>query len=168
MQKEKRKELIYHTKFCLFCRSYFRCTHKYDENCSATRQVQQSEQQSDMFEITYFGEHTCKQAKKRGQGQDNSYIINFNPNSNNPSQHFSPPPLSSSIKHEHEEDVMSNPTSSGSITTSPEQQEVPNDFLDLQSINPIDSFSMELDGDSIDFGKTFESILYFDQFGSFF
>jgi hypothetical protein len=131
--------------------------------------VQQSEQQPDMFEITYFGEHICKQAKKRCQGQENSYIINFNANSNNPSQHFSPPPLSSSImKHEREEDVMSNQTSSDSITASQDQQVVPSDFLDLQSVNPSYSFSMELDGNLLDFDQTIESIFSFDQIGSFF
>ncbi|XP_008792248.2 WRKY DNA-binding transcription factor 70-like [Phoenix dactylifera] len=41
-------------------RSYFRCTHKYDQQCQATRQVQQSEADPSMYVITYMGEHTCR------------------------------------------------------------------------------------------------------------
>ncbi|KAG1365617.1 WRKY DNA-binding transcription factor 70 [Cocos nucifera] len=41
-------------------RSYFRCTHKYDQECQATRQVQQSEDDPSTYVITYMGEHTCK------------------------------------------------------------------------------------------------------------
>ncbi|XP_010931380.1 WRKY DNA-binding transcription factor 70 [Elaeis guineensis] len=41
-------------------RSYFRCTHKYDQDCQATRQVQQSEDDPSIYVITYMGEHTCR------------------------------------------------------------------------------------------------------------
>ncbi|KAJ1688846.1 hypothetical protein LUZ63_013001 [Rhynchospora breviuscula] len=141
-------------------RSYFRCTHKNDQNCQATRQVQQSEKQPDMYEITYIGEHTCKEAKKHCQQQEASYMINFKPNTNNALiQHFSSPPLSS-IKHEQEEEVMSNQTSPGSII-SHEQVNIPSDFLDMEPI-VSDSFSMDFDGSSLEL-ENIDSIFSFDQ-----
>ena len=47
--------------FCslMFCRSYFRCTHKYTQGCKATKQVQKLESEPRMFSITYIGNHTC-------------------------------------------------------------------------------------------------------------
>ncbi|KAF3327360.1 putative WRKY transcription factor 70 [Carex littledalei] len=150
-------------------RSYFRCTYKHEENCQATRQVQQSEQQPGMYEITYIGDHTCKQAKKHCQEQEQSYNINFKSNTNNPIKHFPSPPLSSLIKHENEEEVMSNQTSSDNFTTFPEQVITSSIFLglELESI-ASDSFSMEFDGTSQEF-ENIESIFSYDQeFGSLF
>lgn len=43
----------------MFCRSYFRCTHKYTQGCKATKQVQKVELEPRMFSITYIGTHTC-------------------------------------------------------------------------------------------------------------
>nr|WAB55800.1 putative WRKY transcription factor 70 [Neoregelia sp.] len=52
-------------------RSYYRCTYKYDKGCQATRQVQRSEDDPTMHEITYIGEHTCRDLP------DSSIIIKF-------------------------------------------------------------------------------------------
>ncbi|KAL3826200.1 hypothetical protein ACJIZ3_022229 [Penstemon smallii] len=42
-------------------RNYFRCTHKYDENCQATKQVQKIQDEPvPLFRTTYHGHHTCK------------------------------------------------------------------------------------------------------------
>lgn len=126
-----------------------------------------------MYEITYFGEHTCNQAKKLCQEKENPYIIDFNSNTNNTMQHFSSsPPLSSSIKNEQEEEVMSNQTSPGSInTTSPDHQPViDSDYLglDLEYINLRDSLSMEFDnGGALEFGNI-ESMFSCSQFESLF
>lgn len=155
-------------------RNYFRCTHKYEENCQATRQVQMSEQQPQMYEITYFGEHTCKQAKKHCQERENLYIINFNSNTNKiPNQYISPsnssPPQSSSIKHEQDEEVMSNQTSSASFSTTPDQAIPGGDFPELEPIlTTEDSFSMQLDGNTSLYVDNFESILSECQFGYYF
>ena len=43
----------------MFCRSYFRCTHKFTQGCKATKQVQKLESEPRMFSITYIGNHTC-------------------------------------------------------------------------------------------------------------
>lgn len=41
-------------------RSYYRCTHKPDQGCRATRQVQTSDDNPSEFVISYFGHHTCR------------------------------------------------------------------------------------------------------------
>ncbi|KAK4743185.1 hypothetical protein SAY87_001186 [Trapa incisa] len=43
-----------------FPRCYFRCTHKHDQGCKATKQVQRAEDDSEIYQITYIGVHTCK------------------------------------------------------------------------------------------------------------
>lgn len=44
----------------LLCRSYFRCTHKFEKGCEATKQVQQIGEKPPMFKTTYYGHHTCQ------------------------------------------------------------------------------------------------------------
>ncbi|XP_068669481.1 probable WRKY transcription factor 54 [Aristolochia californica] len=44
-----------------FPRSYFRCTHKHDEGCEASKQVQRKEDGSGMFVVTYMRHHTCRE-----------------------------------------------------------------------------------------------------------
>ncbi|CAN6176669.1 unnamed protein product [Urochloa humidicola] len=41
-------------------RSYYRCTHRPDQGCRATRQVQVSDDNPSEFLINYFGHHTCR------------------------------------------------------------------------------------------------------------
>ncbi|XP_057463775.1 WRKY DNA-binding transcription factor 70-like isoform X3 [Actinidia eriantha] len=41
-------------------RSYYRCTHKHDQCCKATKQVQTIQEDPPMYQTTYFGHHTCK------------------------------------------------------------------------------------------------------------
>ncbi|XP_037481222.1 probable WRKY transcription factor 67 [Triticum dicoccoides] len=41
-------------------RSYYRCSHKPDQGCQATRQVQESESNPSEYIISYYGQHTCK------------------------------------------------------------------------------------------------------------
>lgn len=41
-------------------RSYYRCTHKSDQGCSAKRQVQLCETDPSKYVVTYYGEHTCR------------------------------------------------------------------------------------------------------------
>uniref|UniRef100_A0A0C9S9Q1 TSA: Wollemia nobilis Ref_Wollemi_Transcript_7171_2278 transcribed RNA sequence n=1 Tax=Wollemia nobilis TaxID=56998 RepID=A0A0C9S9Q1_9CONI len=41
-------------------RSYYRCTHKNDLGCQATKQVQRADDDPSFFEITYRGAHTCQ------------------------------------------------------------------------------------------------------------
>ncbi|KAG8079308.1 hypothetical protein GUJ93_ZPchr0007g4865 [Zizania palustris] len=41
-------------------RSYYKCTHRIDQGCMATKQVQRSESNPSEYIINYFGEHTCR------------------------------------------------------------------------------------------------------------
>ncbi|CAN6569567.1 unnamed protein product [Malus baccata var. baccata] len=43
-------------------RGYYRCTHRNVQSCLATKQVQRSDEDPTIFEITYRGKHTCTQA----------------------------------------------------------------------------------------------------------
>ncbi|KAI3468631.1 hypothetical protein Pfo_025294 [Paulownia fortunei] len=43
-------------------RSYYRCTYRLVRNCWATKQVQRSDDDPTIFEITYKGMHTCNQS----------------------------------------------------------------------------------------------------------
>ncbi|XVF13000.1 hypothetical protein REPUB_Repub08aG0169300 [Reevesia pubescens] len=40
-------------------RSYYRCTYRNTQNCWATKQVQRSDEDPTIFEVTYRGSHTC-------------------------------------------------------------------------------------------------------------
>ncbi|KAL8091294.1 putative WRKY transcription factor 53 [Apium graveolens] len=79
-------------------RSYYRCTYKKTRTCHASKQVQRSDNDPAIFEITYKGKHTCLQAsnsvlpatpKKKEQKhshdhhqqqQPNEMLINFRAN----------------------------------------------------------------------------------------
>ncbi|KAG8085166.1 hypothetical protein GUJ93_ZPchr0010g10945 [Zizania palustris] len=41
-------------------KAYFRCTHKYDQQCVAQRQVQRCDEDPASYRITYIGDHTCR------------------------------------------------------------------------------------------------------------
>ncbi|MED6203537.1 WRKY Transcription Factor [Stylosanthes scabra] len=45
-------------------RSYYRCTFRNTKDCWATKQVQRSEDDHNIFDITYKGSHTCSKGKK--------------------------------------------------------------------------------------------------------
>jgi len=44
----------------LYFRNYFRCTHKYHQDCTPTKQIQKSEDDPSVFVITYTGQHCCR------------------------------------------------------------------------------------------------------------
>lgn len=48
-------------------RNYYRCTHKHDQGCQATKQVQKTEAEPSMYKITYNGHHTCQNILKAPQ-----------------------------------------------------------------------------------------------------
>lgn len=48
-------------KLMVECRHYYRCTHKFEQGCLATKQVQKTEEDPlPMYNTTYYGRHTCK------------------------------------------------------------------------------------------------------------
>jgi len=44
----------------VLCRNYYRCTHKHDQGCKATKQVQQIQEDPPLYKTTYYGHHTCR------------------------------------------------------------------------------------------------------------
>ncbi|PSR93268.1 WRKY transcription factor 70 [Actinidia chinensis var. chinensis] len=69
-----------------FSRCYFRCTHKYDQGCLATKQVQKiQEEPHQMYQTTYFGHHTCTNTLKISQhtldyDPPQPYLLSFQSN----------------------------------------------------------------------------------------
>ncbi|KAL3645738.1 WRKY transcription [Castilleja foliolosa] len=47
-------------------RSYYRCTYRLVQNCWATKQVQRSDEDPNVFDITFKGTHTCTRSTKAG------------------------------------------------------------------------------------------------------
>ncbi|EEF51328.1 probable WRKY transcription factor 41 [Ricinus communis] len=45
-------------------RSYYRCTYRNTQNCWATKQVQRSDEDPTIFEVTYRGIHTCSHGQQ--------------------------------------------------------------------------------------------------------
>ncbi|KAJ1689639.1 hypothetical protein LUZ63_013794 [Rhynchospora breviuscula] len=75
-------------------RGYYRCTHRNTQGCLATKQVQRTDENAMVFDVTYHGTHTCQQkntkpnsnlqiAKKEpdqlGADQDSKLIKPFQP-----------------------------------------------------------------------------------------
>ncbi|XP_059642336.1 WRKY DNA-binding transcription factor 70-like [Cornus florida] len=69
-------------------RNYYRCTHKFDQGCQATKQVQLTEDEPQMYRTTYSGHHTCKNLLKPPQIildstiRDTSILVSFGSNDN--------------------------------------------------------------------------------------
>ncbi|XP_022992480.1 probable WRKY transcription factor 70 [Cucurbita maxima] len=65
-------------------KSYYRCTHKYDQSCPAVKHVQRIEDNSKiMYEITYISDHTCAPASPIADTSSDSYNLICFSNSHN-------------------------------------------------------------------------------------
>lgn len=66
---------------CFACRSYYRCTFRNTQNCCATKQVQRSDGDPTIFDVTYRGEHTCSQGipppEKQHTTKPNHTLVNY-------------------------------------------------------------------------------------------
>ncbi|KAG0468036.1 hypothetical protein HPP92_017364 [Vanilla planifolia] len=87
-----------------FPRNYYRCTYKFDRDCKASRQVQKSEDDPSLYVITYFGEHTCRNAAKSSSPRGEPRVISFDVKQETQS-------TVPSLGQEGEEEVVSNLTS---------------------------------------------------------
>ncbi|KAL3654836.1 hypothetical protein CASFOL_000622 [Castilleja foliolosa] len=63
-------------------RNYFRCTHKFDQGCQASKQVQMTRDDPPLYRTTYHGQHSCKNLINSSSSriidaatQDNSSVI---------------------------------------------------------------------------------------------
>ncbi|GLT35835.1 hypothetical protein SLA2020_102530 [Shorea laevis] len=63
-------------------RGYYRCAHRNAQGCLATKQVQRSDEDPLIFEITYHGSHTCTQAVSSSQILPSSSQENQNQDTN--------------------------------------------------------------------------------------
>ncbi|KAI4337944.1 hypothetical protein L6164_016306 [Bauhinia variegata] len=64
-------------------RGYYRCTHRNVQGCLATKQVQKSDEDPYVLEITYRGKHTCTQASNvNGASPSGTRENNKEPNPN--------------------------------------------------------------------------------------
>ncbi|XP_012573992.1 WRKY DNA-binding transcription factor 70-like [Cicer arietinum] len=43
-----------------YARNYYRCSHKFEERCDATKQVQRIQEKPPLYKSTYYTHHTCK------------------------------------------------------------------------------------------------------------
>ncbi|KAF7826161.1 putative WRKY transcription factor 53 [Senna tora] len=74
-----------------FPRGYYRCTHRHGQGCLATKQVQKSDEDPTIFEVTYRGRHTCNNQayslnkvsssskKKMRLGGNHNHKVNYKP-----------------------------------------------------------------------------------------
>ncbi|KAL7150466.1 hypothetical protein ABFS83_05G113700 [Erythranthe nasuta] len=75
-------------------RSYYRCTYRLAQNCFATKQVQRSDEDPTIFEVTYKGAHTCNQSSPAAKAAappppaspENQELNKHNPHNNNNNQ----------------------------------------------------------------------------------
>ncbi|KAL0730767.1 hypothetical protein Bca4012_026861 [Brassica carinata] len=61
-------------------RSYYRCTFRNTQNCWATKQVQRSDADPTIFDLTYKGTHTCSQgipARDKQVTKPNTTLVNY-------------------------------------------------------------------------------------------
>ncbi|PSS28797.1 WRKY transcription factor [Actinidia chinensis var. chinensis] len=59
-----------------FPRGYYRCTHRNVQGCLATKQVQRSDEDPTIFEITYRGRHTCTESSRPTPSEPNAALGN--------------------------------------------------------------------------------------------
>ncbi|KAK4342598.1 hypothetical protein RND71_038414 [Anisodus tanguticus] len=118
-RKYGQKQILHAT----YPRHYFRCTHKYDQKCQASKQVQKIQDNPPLFRTTYYGHHTCKAFPRVSSqiildstmdGDSSSVLLSFDQNVN---QNYHPNcynnvPTFPSIKQETKEEVFNFQSSS--------------------------------------------------------
>ncbi|KAJ8533167.1 hypothetical protein K7X08_016056 [Anisodus acutangulus] len=105
-RKYGQKQILHAT----YPRHYFRCTHKYDQKCQASKQVQKIQDNPPLFRTTYYGHHTCKAFSRVSQiildstmdGDSNSVLLSFDQNPNC----YNNVPTFPSIKQKTKEEVF--------------------------------------------------------------
>ncbi|XP_009372032.2 WRKY DNA-binding transcription factor 70-like [Pyrus x bretschneideri] len=150
-------------------RNYFRCTHKHDQACKATKRVQQVQHHPPVFRTTYYGTHTCRDCLKTSEQvldctspRESSKFISFE-NANwltNKQEHpFFASFASSSVK----EDIATNDHIVTSDHTHSVRHDHPvsHDLTAFESSGPMSGFSSSIDQyeDGDVFWKTVESLL---------
>jgi len=89
-----------------FCRSYYRCTYKNDQRCSAMKQVQRIQDDPPLYRTTYYGHHTCRSPSNPEiileplSPSASSTLLSFNNSLHSKQENPFPSPLLASIKQE--------------------------------------------------------------------
>ncbi|XP_071685850.1 probable WRKY transcription factor 53 [Rutidosis leptorrhynchoides] len=104
-----------------FPRSYYRCTYRYVHNCMARKQVQRTDEDPTVFEITYRGQHTCNPTIAAAVAPPESPEKHEMKQSNNYHNHLIPPPPKSG-------DALSNLRENLRVSTSDIDVTVPCSF----------------------------------------
>jgi len=93
----------------LQCRGYYRCTHRHAQGCLATKQVQKSDEDEMICEITYKGRHTCTQSNRTLSSKTK---LKFGQNKSQSNQKIEPqeekiqPPLENNFSLDNKEDIF--------------------------------------------------------------
>ncbi|XVE84326.1 hypothetical protein DITRI_Ditri17bG0003700 [Diplodiscus trichospermus] len=156
-------------------RNYFRCTHKTDQGCKATKHVQKIEDNPPKYRTIYYGHHTCN--KNLLNSSDDQLILDDSTSNNdssmlisfaNTNQHDNPflssfPSTKQEIKEDHaptHDDITYNGSSSSDYLFLPDDQlRALESLADQMTVSSADH-SMEdvISGmlDSVDLDQLFE------------
>nr|XP_043637060.1 probable WRKY transcription factor 70 [Erigeron canadensis] len=95
-------------------RNYYRCTHKIEQGCQATKQVQKTNEEPPRYKVTYHGKHTCKNLLRSPQiilespdSSNNSILLNFETNTFTENKQVNPAACLPSATQESKEGVAS-------------------------------------------------------------
>ncbi|XP_019186254.1 PREDICTED: probable WRKY transcription factor 70 [Ipomoea nil] len=98
-----------------FPRNYYRCTHKFDQKCQATKQVQRIRENPPLYRTTYNGNHTCLNFQKYPQiildstaPGDSSFLLCFGQNGQNNKEVENPTLIKQENKQEFAENLYHN------------------------------------------------------------
>ncbi|XP_027337659.1 WRKY DNA-binding transcription factor 70-like [Abrus precatorius] len=152
-----------------YSRNYYRCTHKYDQSCQATKQVQRIQEEPPLYRTTYYGQHTCKDLLNSEiildstSTPDTSILLSFNNTFPNPTKQECPF-LSSSFPSSsvNKEEIIPS-SSSDNYLLSPEpilDDSSWHNNVALSSSNQRDVMSSVL-CDSVDLDDVFQSLVGF-------
>ncbi|KAI3994161.1 hypothetical protein MKX01_012418 [Papaver californicum] len=130
-----------------FPKSYFRCTHKTDQGCQATKQVQRIEEDPAKYRVIYIGQHTCNDRLKGPRllldlnPCRHTCVLNFESNHYSPKLEFPFSPSFSSIKHEFKGNIKDTNITNANNNDSFKSSEF-GVWNDVQAFNPSPTTSM--------------------------
>ncbi|RDX78395.1 putative WRKY transcription factor 70, partial [Mucuna pruriens] len=99
-----------------YLRNYYRCTHKYDEDCPAIKQVQRIQEDPPLYRTTYYGRHNCKSSLcpeimlEPASSSDSSMFLSFSNTFPSKEEYPFSSSLSSSTKQEPMEVILADHT----------------------------------------------------------
>ncbi|KAK7847292.1 putative wrky transcription factor 70 [Quercus suber] len=140
-----------------FPRHYYRCTHKHDQGCLATKHVQRIDDDPPKYRSTYIGQHTCSNFLKvpelflnSSPPSDSSVLLSFD-NSTITNKQDSPffTSFQSSIKQEYKEEIPSDQNDIAHIQSSSSDYLIsPDRTVAFESLGHMPVLSSTLDCDN--------------------